>query len=190
MVIVPIQDEDPFASTLLMEQRSLGAITITSHPYLQNELNAATQDIRDFCRWHVSPRMQVTHKRRGRFVEDVWLPAMQIASVDAVTIDGIVWDAEQLDTVEFDEDTGWTNLRGRAVEVTFTAGYTEVPASIEAATLQIAARALGSPLGVVREQAGSVSVTYSQIGFNIAGGSLILPAEQSALIPYQLGRLP
>jgi hypothetical protein len=190
VVIVPITDTDPFASTALMEQRSQGAITLTSHPYLPRELASASQDIKDFCRWHITPRKSVTQKRRGRFAEDVWLQAMQIEKIDAVTIDGVEYTEDQVAAVEFDEETGWTNLRGRMVEVTFTAGFVEVPEPIETATLQIAARALGSPLGVVREQAGGVSVTHSQIGFNIAGGNLILPAEQSSLTPYQIGRLP
>lgn len=183
---MPIQDGGTFASAELMEQRSQGAITTTTHPYLQSELNAATQDIRDFCRWHVAPLREVTHKRRGRFVEDVWLPAMQIASVDAVTIDGVVWDAEHLATVEFDEDTGWTNLRGRAVEVKFTAGYTDVPANIETITLELAAAALGTSLGFTREQAGSVSVTYGRAGGGVDEDSTV----GRRLIPYRIGRLP
>jgi len=169
-----------------MENRSQGAITATSHPYLGRELAAATQDIKDFCRWHITPRKTVTQKRRGRFAEDVWLQAMQIASIDAVTIDGVEYTEDQVTAVEFDEETGWTNLRGRLVEVTFTAGYVEVPEPIETATLELAAAALGTALGATREQAGSVAITFARPGGGIDDGSPLA----RRLAAYQIGRLP
>lgn len=181
---------EPFASAQLMEDRSQGAITTETHPYLEQELAAASRIIRDYCRWHVAPVMPVQHGRRGHGRESVWLRAMQIKSVDSVTVDGTDWDAELLDRVRVDPDVGWTNIEGRDVNVTFTAGYDPVPESIVSLTLQVAARALGSPLGFVREQAGGVAVTHTQIGFNQAGGVLLLPAEESVLDEYRIGRLP
>lgn len=183
---MPITETDPFASTSLMEDRSQGAITTASHPHLARELEAATRDIKDFCRWHISPRKSVTQKRRGRFAEDVWLQAMQIESIDAVTIDGVEYTEDQVAAVEFDEDTGWTNLRGRLVEVTFTAGFVEVPETVETATLELAAAGLGTALGAMREQAGSVSITFDRAGGGIEEGSVLA----RRLLPYQIGRLP
>ena len=181
---------EPFASPKLMSQRSRGAITSETHPYLQQELAAASRLIRDYCRWHVAPAIRVDHVRRGHGREQVWLKAMQIASVDRVTVDGDDWDAEKLDRVRFDPDTGWTNIEARDVNLAFTAGYDTVPESIVSLTLQVAARALGSPLGFVREQAGGVAVTHTQVGFNQAGGALLLPAEEAILDEYRIGRLP
>ncbi|WP_425836961.1 hypothetical protein [Microbacterium sp. PA5] len=183
---MPIEAEDPFASPTLMEQRSQGAITTTTHPYLPSELNAATQDIRDFCRWHIAPRKQLTHHQRGPFVEHVWLPAMQIQSIDEVTADGTVWTEDQVAAIEFNPDTGWTSLCGRYVTVKYTAGFEEVPANIETLTLELAATALGTSLGYAREQAGSVSVTFARAGGGIDDGSA--PARR--LAAYQIGRLP
>lgn len=177
---------DPFASVALMEQRSQGAITAASHPFLQRELEAATQDIKDFCRWHIAPVEQVTYKRRGRHAEQVWLPAMRIGAITAVTLDGTACDAAQVEAVEFDEDTGWTNLSGRAVEVEFTAGFDAVPANIETITLELAAAALGTSLGYTREQAGAVSVSFGRAGGGIDADS----ATGRRLIAYQIGRLP
>lgn len=186
VLIVPIMNTDPFAGPSLMEQRSQGAISTTSHPYLERELAAATRDIRDFCRWHVSPRMQVEYKRSGQHSEQVWLPAMQIATIDAVTIDGTTWDATAFAGVEFDEDTGWTNLRGRRVVVKYTAGYEEVPGNVEAVTLELAATGLGTSLGYTREQAGTVMVAFGRAGGGIDEAS----PQARRLIAYQIGRLP
>lgn len=179
-----------FASPDDMERRSLGAISAATHPYLGDELAAASRLIRDFCRWHVAPVVSVTHVRRGRGRDAVWLPAMEVASVDGVKVDGLEWGPDLLERVEFDPRTGWTNIEGASVEVRFTAGFDTVPESLRSLTLQVAARALGSPLGLVREQAGSVVVTHSQVGSNQAGGVLLLPAEEAALTEYQVGRLP
>lgn len=183
---MPIAVTDSFASTTLMEQRSQGAITTTSHAYLQRELDAATQDIRDFCRWHVSPLMQVEYKRSGQYAEQVWLPAMQIQSIDEVTIDGTTWDAARVASIEFDEDTGWTNLCGRRVTITYTAGFEEVPANVETIALELAASALGTSLGFTREQAGGVAVTFGRAGGGVDDAS----AQGKRLIAYQIGRLP
>lgn len=179
---------DSFATPAMMEQRSRGAIATASHPFLAQEIDAASRLIRDRCGWHVASIAQITHKRRGRFVEDVWLPAMKITEIRSVKIDGVEW--ADLSTVDFDEDTGWTNLRGRSVEVTFEAGFDEVPESIVGLTLQIAARALGAPLGVIREQTLSASVTHTTTGSGAAGGDVILDHEHSTLVPYILGTLP
>lgn len=180
---------EPFASEADMENRSLGEITTSSHPFLANELEAASRNIRNHCRWHIATVEQIDYVRRGPFVKDVWLPAMQIQSITAVTIDGAVWANPTV--VDFDPDTGWTNLRGSNVEVKFIAGYSEVPEDLMTLTLTLAARGLGTSLGFVREQAGTVSVTHSQAGFNVAASSALLPHEKADLdATYRLGRLP
>ena len=96
-----------------MESRSQGAITKASHPFVEDELLAATRAIREFCRWHVAPTRPVTHRSVGAAADDVWLRASEVRSIDAVTIDGVEWTTEQVAGVEFDPLTGWTNLCGR-----------------------------------------------------------------------------
>ncbi len=183
---MPETPDAPFATAALMESRSQGAITAATHPFLEQELAAASRAIRDFCRWHVAPARQVTYRRAGRLADDVWLPAMEVASIDAVTIDGREWTDEKVADVEFDPLTGWTDLCGRSVAVTYTAGFDPIPESIVAATLELAALGLGTSLGQTREQAGSVSVTYDRLGGGIDEAS---PTGQ-ALIAYRIGRLP
>lgn len=173
--------DQAFATTTQMEQRSLGAITATSHQFLATELAAASRAIRNDAGWHIATTRQVVLKRRQRYAETIWLPAMEIVSISAATVDGTVLVAGD---VEFDPETGWTNLCGRNYDITFTAGYTEVPEDVVAVTLEVAAIALGSPLGWTREQAGSVSVSIAK-----AGGGLT-DDQKNRLAHYKIGRLP
>lgn len=177
---------DLFARPADMSDRTQGEINEDDYPYLERELAAATADIRDFCRWHVYPQKPVEYRRVGASPDDVWLPAMRIKSIDAVTIDSVEYDAAALDAVEFDPTTGWTNLCGRNVAVTYTAGFATVPPNLETAALELAASALGTSLGHTREQAGSVSLTYGRAGGGIDEST---PGGQR-LIAYRIGRLP
>lgn len=169
-----------FASEEEMEQRSQGAIP-ADHPFLKRELEAATREIRSACGWHIAKVETLTFERVGPFAEQVWLSAMEITAITAATIDGVDIDPA---TIEFDKQTGWTSLCGRRRSVTFTAGYAEVPADLVTLTLELAAGALGSPIGVSREQAGAVSLTYTR-----TSGAL-QPADRDRLAPYKLGWLP
>ncbi|WP_159576098.1 hypothetical protein [Microbacterium sp. 8M] len=169
-----------FATKDQMEQRSQGAIPATT-PFLDQELAAATRTIRNHCRWHIAAVEQLTFRRSGPFAEPVWLPAMQIATLDEITIDGVAIDPAG---VEFDFDTGWTSLCGRIRQVKFTAGFEEIPEDLVTLTLELAAGALGSPLGISREQAGGVSVSYTR-----TSGAL-QPADEDRLAAYRLGWLP
>lgn len=170
-----------FATPSQMADRTGGDIPAT-HPYLQVALSAASRLIRNDCRWHIATRETITSMRRGSRVEPVWLPAMQIESITGFVIDGVAHDAETLAAVEFDPMTGWTNLSGRNWSVTYVCGFDTVPEDITDLTLQIVARSLGSPLGISREQAGSVSVSYQPPGFMVG--------EKDQLAAYRIGVLP
>lgn len=171
---------DTFATAAQMESRTNGMITATTHPFLEQELKAATRTIRNACGWHIADRGEVTFKRVRPFHDDVWLPAMQIESITSATADGAV----RADGLAFDPDTGWTNIRGCAVEVTFVAGFETVPEDLVILTLELAAGGLGTALNITREQAGAVSITYART----SGG--LVPADRDRLVPYKLGWLP
>lgn len=178
---------ESFASTAQMEQRSLGAITATSHPFLEKELAAATREIQKYCRWHIFPVMDIAKVSRSRHWRDIWVPAMQISDVVITTLDEV---DHVLAAEEFDPETGWTSWSGDRYTLTYTAGYIEVPEDLVTLTLQIAARALGAPLGFSREQAGSVSVTHSVVAPGVAGGDVLLDHEKTSLAAYRIERLP
>lgn len=178
---------EPFATKEQMAARSQGAIP-ASTPFLEDELKAATELIRGYCRWHIATsEADLVYRSRTRFAEEIWLPAMQITALQEVSLNGAaVADPASID---FDPATGWVNIRSTAALIKFTAGYETVPADIVSLTLQIAARALGSPLGFVREQAGGVGVTHSQIASNVSGGSVLFPHEMAQLDAYRIGWL-
>ena len=172
--------EDNFASVTDMQERSQGMITAATHPFLEKELKAATRTIRNACGWHIAGKGEVTFKRVRPFPDDVWLPAMRIESITSATVDGAV----RADGFVFDPDTGWTNIRGCAVDVTFVAGFETVPEDLMLLTLELAAGGLGTALNITREQAGAVSITYAR-----TSGGLVL-ADHERLVPYKLGWLP
>lgn len=173
-----------FATPQQMEQRSQGAIAAT-HPFLATELAAATRAIRDYCGWHIAGVENATYRRVRRYHDQVWLPAMQIREIVEAEING---GSVSPDSIDFDPDTGWTSMCGRRVEVKFSAGFDPVPESIVRLTLELAAGALGSPLGISREQAGGVSVTFTRT----SGALLVGPGgnDVATLVPYKLGVLP
>lgn len=173
-----------FATVQDMEERSQGAITAATHPFLQKELDAATETIRNHCRWHIAPLKNVDLVRRFSCVETVWLPAMRVSAVVSATLDGMELDPDALTEVEFDPLTGWTSLEGRSVAVTFTAGFDPTPSDIVQLCLELTAGGLGSPLGIQREQAGSVSVMLSRTSGALSEDDMM------RLSAYRLGVLP
>lgn len=174
----------PFATPEQMEQRTQGVIAAT-HPSLNTELAAATRAIRDYCGWHIAGAETVTYRRVRPYRDQVWLPAMQISEIVEATIDGETIDP---DVVEVDPSTGWTSLRGRNVSVKFNAGFDPVPESLVTLTLALAAGGLGTPLGISREQAGGVAVTFSRTSNALQVGPD--GADVVTLAPYKLGVLP
>lgn len=168
-----------FATTEQMSDRSRGAITATSHPALERELEAATQAIRNVCGWHIAPVEEVTYSRRARIPSVVFLTGMKFGPVTAAKVDGRTLDAE---SVELDPVTGEVNLYGRHVDVTFTCGFETIPADLEALTLDMVSASLGGAAeGLEREQAGAVSVSYKTYAESEVRGRL------SA---YVVGRIP
>jgi len=179
--------DDAFADANQMANRTQGAITSATHPFLDSELEAATREIRDACGWHVAPVKELTYTHNGPTPRRVFLPAMKITTLSEVTADGNTVD---LAGVEFDENTGWTNIVACKVSVTFSAGFDEVPSNLVALALQMAARALGSPLGATREQTLVSSVSWSLVAPGVSGGEAILDHERSTLSAYTLGPIP
>lgn len=169
-----------FATPQDMSDRSGGDITATIYPFLQKELDAATQAIRMACGWHIAREESQTIQRGpSRFPSTIYLPTKRLVGVTSVLINGYATDP---DTVEFDPETGETNIYARQATIVMTHGYNEVPADLVLLTLELAAAGLGAGLGVDREQAGSVVVAYRS--------SAIEPRDAWRLAPYKLGKLP
>lgn len=182
---------DAFATPEQMAARSQGAITSASHPYLAQALAAASGVIRGYCGWHVAPVEEETRRFPGIPRERLWLPTGRLVEVLTATDAGTSVDVAALD---WDESgllgkTDWTSGL-RNVEITYRHGFDSVPPEITDLTLQIAARALGSPLGVVTEKSLTSSVTWAQTAQGVAGGVVLMEHEKPTLAPYRLGWLP
>jgi hypothetical protein len=89
---------------------------------------------------------------------------------------------------------GWLRRKGqcwtredRGLAITLTHGYANQPFELVELTCSIAARQFASPLGAIREQAGSVAVTYSQSAPSVSGGVTLTPREINSLVFYRGG---
>jgi hypothetical protein len=171
---------DPFATVELMESRSQGEITATSHPYLARELEAATDAIREAVGWHIYPlRTGLKFERHSRLPVQAFIRA-QGAVVTAATVNGREVDPL---LVICSPVTGETNLYGRDLEIEYSAGLAVIPASLELLTLELAAAGLGTALGITREQAGAVALTYARTG-------TISADDEPRLATWALGYVP
>lgn len=181
----------PFASAQQMEQRSEGAIS-KDRPFLDSALRAASDVIRGYCGWHVAPEISETLHLDGPDSQLLVLPSLRVAEVT-----GIVEAGQPADLTDIAVSrTGMLRRRRpfadtfASVEVTLRHGFENVPDAIVDLTLQIAARALGSPLGVVREQSLIANVTWTTTAAGVAGGTVLMAHEEPILAPYRLGTLP
>lgn len=183
---------EAFATPEQMEARTQGAIPAT-RPFLEEDLKAATQRIRNHCGWHIAESVTEHVVLNGQSGRELFLPTTHLTSLDGATIDGRVIDLV-LHPIQWSESgVLWRDHWAwgyRSIDVQITHGFAEVPADIVSLTLQMTARALSSPLGAVREQTLTSSVTWSQPGFNVAGGMTLLDNEIDALAEYRVGYTP
>lgn len=151
-------------------------------------ISAASQAIRNFCGWHVSPSLACGAKltASGRFAK---LPANMVSAVSSV-VDG----GDELTGGQYE----WRRdgLLRRAcfrnftqawdgVEVAYTAGYESgaVPDLAEAVRA-IAEGVLAVSAGVASESADGVSISYSANASSIAAA--LTEQQRTALMPYKL----
>ena len=177
---------EPFATAQDMEDRTEGVIP-SSRPFLDVALIAASEAIRNHCGWHIAPVVEQVQYAGGRGT--VFLPTRRLTALLSVVNDGTVLDVGSID---FDEDTGqvfgrYWSTRRRGLVITYTHGLDDVPEFIKDLTLQVAARALGSPLGVVREQSLASSITWATTAAGVAGGTVLMEHEQEMLAAYRVG---
>lgn len=115
-------------------------------------------------------------------------PVTAVTAVLEVDSDGTTGDAVSYDFDGIDRVSGlhWS----ATVAVTYTGGYTTVPADVKDIGLAVAARLVSNPRGVRTSAttlgAYSESETYAGSDADVAGSDL-LPAERRALRHYRAG---
>jgi hypothetical protein len=147
--------------------------------YLDNpddaRIAAVTDSIRGRCGWHIAPSVTDTITVDGTGTRVVALPSLHVTDVDRVTERGASVDVEWNTIGLLRHPHRWTS-RWRAIEVTFTHGYAEVPADLVKVVAEAALR-LPDP--------GEAEMT--KIGpFELASTIGFLPDELEAIDRYRL----
>lgn len=156
---------------------------------VQAALKAASQAIRNYCGWHVSPSLACkAHPTGGAVV--IKLPAGFVSNIQSVKEDGETLDGDS--DFEWREDgllkraypERWSNS-WNAIEVEYTAGYdaAAVPDLVEA-VCSIAAGVLAVSAGITSESADGVSVSYNANASSIAES--LTSGQKSALAIYKV----
>lgn len=155
-------------------------------------IDQATAEVRRYCGWHIAPALTEPVTVDGSGGLFLSLPSLHVTNVTAVTEDGLLRDPS---TYEWSEQGQlwaaypWSG-HFRGVTVDMTHGFSDVPEDVRAIVMAVASRAQLSPDGVVRRQVGAVSESYSQTGFNVAGGVSLMPHEKADLDSYRIRPRP
>lgn len=181
---------DPLATAAQMEQRSQGAIP-ASQPFLDVALKAASQRIRNHCGWHIATEVTETIRIDDLGGPVMRLPSKRVKRITELRIGGQVASLTQLRWLPDGRLLEPYRIPGyRVAELDVTHGYEETPEDVVDLTLHIAARALGSPTGVLTERSLASSITWSATAAGVAGGTVLMAHETPALAAYELGWLP
>lgn len=168
--------------------------TMTGNRYagqdVQSQINAAQDAIRDYCGWHIATNLKCTYTDdslpRKRLIQ---LPALMVTGIESATVDGreVSFRFKPNGLARLDIPTYWDEWN--AIEVTYNAGFTEVPAVIKDIIAHRAEHALAVPAGVQSETAGGVSISYAA-SWTSNNRATNLPADNLVrLNPYKVRRV-
>lgn len=152
-----------------------------------DDLEAAEAAVRGYCGWHVSPVIIEDVVLDGSGTSSLFVKSLRLVNVLAASVDGVALDVA---TLEWSE-AGFLRLAGtfpdklRSVRLTIEHGFNDVP-DVVAIVRSIAARATASPTGVVREQAGAVSLSMSLTAPGVSGGVVLMDHERRMLDKYRI----
>jgi hypothetical protein len=192
-----VTDLPPFATMTQLVAYSQQRISPTD-PTAELMLAAASNMIRRYCGWHIYPSVEFDLVMDGPGGSVLQLPSRYLTDVTSITEGGLLTDSSayrwsQLGEVERAQPywmsgrwINWWPLGYRSVEVAFTSGYDEAPPELATMVLGMTARALSSPTGATREQAGQVSVQYALSSQHAAGGLALMANDLEQLDPYRI----
>jgi len=154
----------------------------------QDDLAAAEAVVRKYCGWHIAPVAREVMVLDGTGTSSLFIKSLRVVDVLAAEVDGTILDPA---TLEWSE-AGYIRTAGvwpdklRSVRLTVDHGFEDVP-DVAAIVRAIAARASASPTGVVREQAGAVSIGFSLTAPGVSGGVVLMDHERRMLDKYRIG---
>lgn len=175
-------------------------------------LAAATETIRDYCRWQIAPAYTDTITLDSDGSRIVTLPCLYVTAVDTVTLDGIeltadvdyTWSAMGAVARKHHAQTypnyptdythdwfcyGWP-YGYRRITIAYEGGYTDIPPELTLAACSIASRAMLQPVGAtaIDETVGGIQTNY-QFRTN-AQTSKLTGSEQIVCDRYRLPGRP
>lgn len=172
---------------------------------------SASQTIRNFCGWHISPSLSCGMLYRVQDIRDafigpdllVQLPATFVSEVSKIVLDAKWnedaedWDGEVItDPDRFDIesangllrifDVGARDRRSK-IFIKYTAGLPEgAIQDIKELTANLITHAVASPYGISSEAAGGVSISYSSTWAGRAGSTALTNDTRETLETYKV----
>lgn len=179
---------DPFVTAAQLVAFSEGKLSDTD-TRLDGAVRGVSSAIRRYCGWHITPVRDEALTLDGPGGRELALPTMRLRAISEITNRGTSLDVDAdldwSDLGEVELRMGCWSTRYRSVTVSFTHGY-EHAYDVEQTALAIANRALSSPAGVTREQAGQVSISYAITSPGVSGGLAVLGPEYAVLDTYRI----
>lgn len=161
-----------------------------SDPRVLPLLNGASAAVRKYCRWHVAPVLEESLTVDGPGSSVVHLPTARLLSLVEVSNDGQPVPVAALDVSRagmIERRGGCWSSRFSGVSARVRHGYDlAAVADISQIVVQVVSNALASPMGVTREQAGAMSVSWSMTAPNVAGGLSLLERDLAVLNEYRI----
>ena len=154
----------------------------------QAAIDAATDAVREYCGWHVTPVIQDDELQvRGNGSTVLQLRSLRVASVASVTDEaGAPVTGWKVAPEGYLYGRAWSD--GHVYTVTLTHGYAEAPALAQV-ILRAAARAISSPDGQVPT---SVSLGSARVGLGgvVSAAGAFPQSDMAILDRYRLPPLP
>lgn len=160
----------------------------SADPRVNPALAGVSRAVRRYCGWHIGPSVSETLLLDGPGGRVLDLPSLNVADVASVTQNDTLLDPSSyrwsaLGSIKL--NTGWWTEDYRAISVVLTHGYDDFE-DVQETVKAIVMRALMSPTGATREQAGQVSVSWAITAPGVSGGLAILEHERAALDSYRI----
>jgi len=152
-------------------------------------LSGAVAAIRAYCQWHVSPSREETLIMDGHGGRIQRLPSFHVTEVAEVKDGGVLLEYRTgyrwSESGMLSRTNGEFSREFRDVEITLTHGHDNTPELVSVA-LAVVSRALASPMGATREQAGQMAVTWASTAPGVSGGMALLANELAILDGYKI----
>ena len=174
---------------------------------VQKVIPSATEAIRNYCGWHISPSLTCgmfynIRDLRDAFVGSdllVQLPATYVTAIQKIIVDAVWnadkddWDGEELTDYDIGMGSGLLRIfdvgcrdRKSRIFIKYTAGFPNVPEVIKELTADRVTHAVANPYGVASETAGGVSVSYSSLWAGNSNASALADDSREVLEQYKM----